>query len=42
MPYKNKHVGYDDDGKILIIATNKRVVIDYMKSVTSKKENTDA
>jgi len=28
---KGKYVGYDDDGKVIIISINKSIVMQYMK-----------
>ena len=37
MEYKNKFIAYDDDGRIVIISRDRRIVENYVKS----KENTD-
>ena len=29
--YKGKYIGYDDDGYVVIISTNKNIVRKYMK-----------
>jgi len=31
MKHKGKYVGYDDDGYVVIISTNKNIVRKYMK-----------
>ena len=38
MEHNNKFIAYGDDGKILIISSDKRIVENYVKS----KEMTDA
>jgi hypothetical protein len=30
MQHKGKYIGYDDDGKVVIISRNKKIVIKYM------------
>jgi len=37
MEYKNKFIAYGDDGKIIIISSDKRIVENYVRN----KENTD-
>jgi hypothetical protein len=34
MQYKGKYIGYDDDGKVVIISRNKKIVIKYMQKET--------
>jgi hypothetical protein len=34
MQHKGKYIGYDDDGKVVIISHNKKIVIKYMQKET--------
>ncbi|QBQ72489.1 hypothetical protein CRP2_gp13 [Roseobacter phage CRP-2] len=34
MQHKGKYTGYDDDGKVVIISRNKKIVIKYMHKET--------
>lgn len=34
--HKGKYIGYDDDGYVVIISTNKNIVRKYMKDKTNE------
>jgi hypothetical protein len=36
--HKGKYIGYDDDGRVVIISSDKKIVIQYMK----ERENYDS
>jgi len=36
MQHKGKYIGYDDDGKVVIISSNKKIVLKYMHKKTQQ------